>query len=78
MIAAVRWERLRVAVGLLPPLLLAGAGAYTAAQQVRYSYPAGFEWPTHFARVHPIAWLAVVMLVGVVLLDSPTRHPPAE
>ncbi len=53
----------------VPAIALALAGAYIAGQQLRYDYPAGFEWPTYFSYVHAFAWVAIAVLVGLVLRD---------
>jgi hypothetical protein len=61
-----------------PALLVATAGSYVAIQQWRYDYPAAFEWPIHFSRVHQIGWMAIVVLVGITVVDGLARHLPTK
>ena len=37
--------------------------------QVRHSPMPGFEWPIEMDRVHPLGWLAVLLLVADVIVD---------
>jgi len=67
---AASWRRAAAVVRVVPALMVALAGSYIALQQWRYGYPAGFEWPTYFARAHEIAWIAVATLVGIAPRDG--------
>jgi arabinofuranan 3-O-arabinosyltransferase len=61
-----RW---RTVVMVIPGALLAVCGAYIVFGQIRYNYPAVFEWPTVFPRARTIAWFAVVLLAADALLE---------
>jgi hypothetical protein len=52
------------------PVLLALAAGYILLEQSRHRYPAVFEWPTFFERVHLVGWLAVVLLAADVLVEQ--------
>ena len=68
--AALRWGRTHQVLALGAPLLLAAAAGYILLQQTRYRYPAVFQWPTFFDRVHIVGLLAVVLLVADVVVEQ--------
>jgi hypothetical protein len=87
--ALAAWRpRLRWVLALGPAAALAVAGGYVLVQQYRIGYPQLLEWPTYFARVHFVGWLAVVLLGADALLeilrrrgqavDAPGATPDAE
>lgn len=65
--------RTRVLFTLGSPVALALAGAYVVMQQFRHDYPPAFEWPTFFASVHVLGWLAVLLLATDVLVGFVRR-----
>jgi hypothetical protein len=67
--AALRWRPARAGLALAPPALLASAAVYVAQLQLRYRFPLRLDWPTHFEAATPLAWLAVVLLAGAVLVE---------
>jgi arabinofuranan 3-O-arabinosyltransferase len=67
--AALRWGRTHLVLALGSPLLLAAAAGYILLQQTRYRYPAVFQWPTFFDRVHIVGLLAVVLLAADVVVE---------
>lgn len=67
--AALTWGRTHVVLAFGAPVMLAVAAAYILIQQSRYWYPAIFEWPTFFDRVHIVGWLAVVLLAADVVVE---------
>jgi hypothetical protein len=44
-------------------------GLYVVVQQYRNRFFSTFEWPSHFDRVHELAWLSIVLLVADVLVE---------
>jgi TRAP-type C4-dicarboxylate transport system permease small subunit len=71
---------LAVAVVVLRPtlraLLTIGAvalvvitGLYVTQLEVRYNFPAGADWPSHFSAVTWVAWLAVALLVADAVIE---------
>jgi arabinofuranan 3-O-arabinosyltransferase len=52
-----RWWAPVVSAGIV-----VGIGATMVVLQVRYEYPPVFEWPTYFAQLHPIGWIAILLL----------------
>jgi disulfide bond formation protein DsbB len=70
------WPRARLVVGLLAALLVAGVGAYIAVAQLRHDYPPIFEWPTLFPRATSPAWLALLLVSAVALVDWVRSRPP--
>ncbi len=68
--AALRWGRTHVVLALGAPVLLAAAAGYILLEQSRHRYPAVFEWPTFFERVHLVGWLAVVLLAADVVVEQ--------
>jgi hypothetical protein len=70
------WPRARLVVGVLAALLVAGVGAYMATSQLRHDYPPIFEWPTLFPRATSPAWLALVLVSAVALVDWVRTRPP--
>jgi hypothetical protein len=63
------WPRVRPLVMALPAVLVFAAGCYVALAQYRYGYPPVFEWPTLFPRARLLAWLAVMLLAGDVIVE---------
>ena len=71
----------RLALGLAPAVLLSGAALYVAQLQLRYRFPLKLSWPTNFETATPLAWLAVLLLAGSVLVDlasGGTQAPPTR
>jgi hypothetical protein len=68
-----RW---RVVLALGAPLALGLAGFYVFVQQWRHDYPAVFEWPTFFDRVHVLGWIAVVFLAADAVVETVRRPRP--
>lgn len=66
---AVRRERGRAVLALLPAALLAGAALYVVTWQIRYRIAPGLEWPGELDRAHPVAVVAVVVLVIDTAVD---------
>jgi len=62
-------------LGLAGAGALAGALAYIVLQQVRHRYPADFEWPTWFEKVHVLGLGAVFLLAAETLRDLLPRPP---
>jgi hypothetical protein len=50
-----RWSA--IAVGLLVFVL----ASVIVVQQSRYGYPPTLDWPLRFARLTPLAWIAVAI-----------------
>jgi len=61
-----RWRAL-LAIGA--PASLALAALYIFGQQWRHRYPAVFEWPTFFDRVHVLGWIAIAFLAADALVE---------
>lgn len=66
---AVRRERGRAVLALGPAVLLAGAALYVVTWQIRYRIAPGLEWPGELDRAHPVAVVAVVVLVIDTAVD---------
>ncbi len=64
-----RFGRLRPLLTIGPPALIVMTGLYIVAQQYRHEFTARFEWPTFFARIHVLGWLAVLFVAVDVLID---------
>ncbi len=64
-----RFGRLRPLLTLGAPAMVMIAGLYIVAQQYRHNFTARFEWPTFFARIHVLGWLAVLFVTLDVLID---------
>jgi len=64
-----RFGRLRPLLTIGPPALIVSTGLYIVAQQYRHEFTARFEWPTFFARIHVLGWLAVLFVAVDVLID---------
>ena len=80
-LAAARVPKVRVALRLAPPVLLAFCGAFIAAKQIYAQYPPTFEWPTFFGEIRTIGWMVVVSLFADTALGagrSGTRDPEPE
>lgn len=77
-LAAVRNGASRTALSLAPPLLLASAATYVVAVQVRDDLAPGLFWPTQVDRVHPIAGLAIVLLLVGAVADWAWPSPPTD
>jgi hypothetical protein len=74
--ATIAWlPKLRAFVLLIPGVALFLTGAYIALQQYRFKFPSVFEWPTVFPKAPWIAWIAVMLLVGDVLVEVFRRRP---
>ncbi len=72
---ATRWERTRRWIVLIPPVALGAAAAYVIAWQIRYDVLPGFEWPSEFRRAHPVAWIAVLVLLADALVHRAWDRP---
>jgi arabinofuranan 3-O-arabinosyltransferase len=66
---AVRRERGRALLALLPAGLLTAAALYVIAWQIRHRIAPGLEWPGELERAHPVAVVAVVVLVIDTAVD---------
>ncbi|HZP29242.1 MAG TPA: alpha-(1-_3)-arabinofuranosyltransferase family protein [Acidimicrobiia bacterium] len=42
---------------------------YVVVQQIRFGYPAQYDWPQRFLRFEYVPWVAVLLLVADVVLD---------
>jgi hypothetical protein len=42
---------------------------FVVLQQIRFGYPAQYDWPQRFLRFEYVPWIAVLLLVADVLLD---------
>ena len=42
---------------------------YVVVQQIRFGYPAQYDWPQRFLRFEYVPWIAVLLLVADVVLD---------
>ena len=76
--AALWWRWARGVLRVFPPVALAACGLYIAIQQHRHRFAARFEWPTFFARVNQLAWLAVVALAADVVIEIADRRRRAR
>jgi len=72
-IAALRLPYAR-AVGVAGAGAIALAGLFTAAKQVRNHFPADFGWTDHFTPAHYLAWIGLVLLGMLVILDRVRRR----
>lgn len=66
---ALRDDRMRRWFVVGAPAMLVAAAGYVVVWQIRYDIPPGFEWPGEFSRAHPLAWLAVLVLVADTVID---------
>jgi arabinofuranan 3-O-arabinosyltransferase len=64
-----RRHRARWWLALGAPALLAVAAGYVLLRQARSQPTAAFEWPGEQAAVHQVAWMAVMFLVVLVVVD---------
>jgi arabinofuranan 3-O-arabinosyltransferase len=64
-----RHETFRRYLLLASPLAMALCAAYVIYIQFRWSPMPSFEWPIEMRRVHPVGWLAVLLLVTDVVVD---------
>ena len=67
-LGVLRWPRARIALRLLPAVVMALVGAYVAWGQFRHHYAANFEWPTYFESARDISWLVVIFLAADVVV----------
>jgi hypothetical protein len=67
-VAGTNGGRSRLLVRLGAPGALAIAALYVIVQQIRHSTAPGLEWPTELERVHPLGWLAVLLLATELVL----------
>jgi hypothetical protein len=61
-------------LALLPAALLASAALYVVVWQVRHRIAPGLEWPGELDRAHPVAVVAVVVLVIDTAVDRLWAH----
>jgi arabinofuranan 3-O-arabinosyltransferase len=64
-----RHETFRRYLLLGSPLAMALCVAYVIYIQFRWAPMPSFEWPIEMRRVHPVGWLAVLLLVTDVVVD---------
>ncbi|HZA75381.1 MAG TPA: hypothetical protein VE623_03225, partial [Acidimicrobiales bacterium] len=64
-----RHETFRRWLLLASPAALGVAALYVVYMQVRNSPATGLEWPLDMDRVHPLGWLAVLLVVADVIVD---------
>jgi len=64
-----RRHRARWWLALGSPALLTVAAGYVLVRQARSRPTAAFEWPAEQAAVHQVAWMAVMFLVVLVVVD---------
>jgi arabinofuranan 3-O-arabinosyltransferase len=77
--AALTWGRTHAVLAVGAPVALALAAGFIVIEQIRQGYPAVFQWPTFFERVHIVGWLAVVLLAAdVVVEQARQRAAPAD
>jgi hypothetical protein len=72
-LVALRARRGRL-VGLVAPVLLTGAAAFTAIRQARRGLVADFGWTDYFRPAHNLAWAALVALVVLLVVDALRRR----
>ena len=70
-----RWRAL---LTIVPIVALMVCGAYIAAKQWHSHLPATFEWPTFFAPVRTVGWIAVVFLAGDAIVELVRRRRAAR
>ncbi len=68
-LAALWWPRARAGLRLFPAVAVGLCGLYVVVQQHRHHFSPRFEWPTFFARVNQLAWLAVVALAADAIIE---------
>ena len=75
-----RHETARRWLTLLPAGLLGASAVYALVWQVRFDIPPGIEWPGELSRAHPVAVVAVlVLLVDAIVArawSGPQRPSP--
>jgi arabinofuranan 3-O-arabinosyltransferase len=64
----------RALTAAVPALAMALAGAYVTLAVVRHDIRQGLEWPSELTRAHPVAWFAVLALVGDVVVHGIRRR----
>jgi len=69
-LVATRRARARWWLALGAPGLLAASGLYVLGRQARSRPTAAFEWPAEQGAVHQVAWLAVIFLVVLFVVDA--------
>jgi hypothetical protein len=62
-------------IALASPAALIASGTYVVVWSIRHDIPHGFEWPAELARPHPVAWLAVLLLVTDVVVHRAWTAP---
>jgi arabinofuranan 3-O-arabinosyltransferase len=73
-VVGARLPRWRWIAALAAPAALVAAAGYVVVQQARNDYAQVLEWPTFFARVHSLAWLAVLLVAADALVDVLVRR----
>ena len=73
-LGVLRWPRARIALRLLPAVVMALVGAYVAWGQFRHHYAANFEWPTYFESARDISWLVVIFLAADVVVGHVLKN----
>ncbi|HEX6421414.1 MAG TPA: alpha-(1-_3)-arabinofuranosyltransferase family protein [Acidimicrobiales bacterium] len=73
-----RHETFRRYVLLASPLALAVCAAYVLYIQARWDPEPSLDWPTEMHRVHPLGWLAVLLLLADVIVDRVWQARRAE
>jgi hypothetical protein len=51
---------------------------FVVVQQIRFGYPAQYDWPQRFLRFEYVPWIAVLLLVADVVLDYAPRASAAR
>ncbi|MEO6468790.1 MAG: hypothetical protein ABIP21_06795, partial [Acidimicrobiia bacterium] len=77
-LGVLRWPRARIALRLLPAVVMVLIGFYVAWGQFRHNYTANFEWPTYFEPVRNVSWLVVILLAADVVVGRVLKaddHP---
>ena len=76
-LGVLRWPRARIALRLLPAVVMVLVGAYVAWGQLRHNYTANFEWPTYFEPARNVSWLVVIFLAADVVVGRVLKRKDA-
>ncbi|MGQ0831515.1 MAG: alpha-(1-_3)-arabinofuranosyltransferase domain-containing protein [Microthrixaceae bacterium] len=57
-------------LAMTPPAVFAASAAYIVLTVARHHVSPGLEWPSELGRAHPVAWLAVLLLVVGAAADA--------
>jgi hypothetical protein len=67
--AAALDRRGRLLLRAMAVAALVAVVGFFVVQQIRFGYPAQYDWPQRFLRFEYVPWIAILLLVADVTLD---------